>query len=204
MTIVPITSPDLDAAEVSWFAALCSDDYRYLGVPDGALRSSWAHCSEIVKAGRGTRLPQHPVPLVLPGRAGHAVLRRRLRADHLEDQPAGRHPLRRDAADHAGAHRRHARPHAEGRLTLNIISSDFPGESGRQRLPLPALARGGRDPAPGLDARQDRLRGRGLPFQGPAAPPRPSPTSRMAGRCSISAAIRRMRWNSAPSSATST
>ena len=34
MTIVPITSPDLDAAEVSWFAALCSDDYRFLGVPE--------------------------------------------------------------------------------------------------------------------------------------------------------------------------
>ena len=50
MTVVPITSPDLDAAEVAWFAALCSDDYRYLGVPDGALRSSWAHCSEIVTA----------------------------------------------------------------------------------------------------------------------------------------------------------
>ncbi len=49
MTVVPITSPDLDAAEVSWFAALCSDDYRFLGVPEGDLRSSWAHCSSIVK-----------------------------------------------------------------------------------------------------------------------------------------------------------
>ncbi len=48
MTIVPITSPDLAAAEVSFFSALCSDDYQYLGVPDGTLRSSWAHCSEIV------------------------------------------------------------------------------------------------------------------------------------------------------------
>ena len=48
MTVVPITSPDLDAAEVSWFAALCSDDYEYLGVPEGRLRSSWAHCSSLV------------------------------------------------------------------------------------------------------------------------------------------------------------
>ena len=38
--VVPVTSADLDAAEVSWFSALCSDDYAYLGVPDGALRSS--------------------------------------------------------------------------------------------------------------------------------------------------------------------
>ena len=49
MSVVPVTSQDLDAAEVSWFSALCSDDYQYLGVPDGALRSSWDHCSEIVK-----------------------------------------------------------------------------------------------------------------------------------------------------------
>ena len=49
MTVVPITSADLDAAEVSWFSALCSDDYQFLGVPEGDLRSSWAHCSDIVK-----------------------------------------------------------------------------------------------------------------------------------------------------------
>jgi alkanesulfonate monooxygenase len=48
MTIVPVTSADLDASEVSWFSALCSDDYAYLGVPDGALRSSWEHCRDIV------------------------------------------------------------------------------------------------------------------------------------------------------------
>jgi hypothetical protein len=33
MSVVPITSADVDAAEVAWFSALCSDDYRYLGVP---------------------------------------------------------------------------------------------------------------------------------------------------------------------------
>jgi hypothetical protein len=49
MTIVPVTSADLDAAEVSWFSALCSDDYEFLGVPDGKLRSSWEHCSDILK-----------------------------------------------------------------------------------------------------------------------------------------------------------
>jgi alkanesulfonate monooxygenase len=35
--------------EVAWFAALCSDDYEFLGVPDGALRSSYEHCGEIVR-----------------------------------------------------------------------------------------------------------------------------------------------------------
>ena len=53
MSVVPITSPDLKAAEVSFFSALCSDDFAHLGVPDGDLRSSWAHCSEIT---RGQRL----------------------------------------------------------------------------------------------------------------------------------------------------
>ena len=49
MSVVPITSSDLETSEVSWFSALCSDDYQFLGVPDGVLRSSWAHCSKIVK-----------------------------------------------------------------------------------------------------------------------------------------------------------
>ena len=39
--------------EVSWFAALCDDDYEFLGVPDPALLSSWeqigrASCRERV------------------------------------------------------------------------------------------------------------------------------------------------------------
>jgi alkanesulfonate monooxygenase len=36
--------------EVSWFSALCDDDYAQLGVVDPALRSSWPHCSDIVSA----------------------------------------------------------------------------------------------------------------------------------------------------------
>jgi hypothetical protein len=34
--------------EVAWFWALCDDDYEFLGVPDPSLRSSWAHCRDIV------------------------------------------------------------------------------------------------------------------------------------------------------------
>ena len=36
--------------EISWFSALCDDDYEFLGVPDPQLRSSWAHCRDIVQA----------------------------------------------------------------------------------------------------------------------------------------------------------
>ena len=35
--------------EVSWFSALCDDDYRQLGVHDPALKSSWAHCGSITR-----------------------------------------------------------------------------------------------------------------------------------------------------------
>ena len=34
--------------EVSWFSALCDDDYEFLGQPDPRLKSSWAHCRDIV------------------------------------------------------------------------------------------------------------------------------------------------------------
>ena len=44
------TSQPASPVEVSWFAALCDDDYEYLGVPDPALRSSWEHCKDIVLA----------------------------------------------------------------------------------------------------------------------------------------------------------
>jgi alkanesulfonate monooxygenase len=33
--------------EISWFGALCDDDYEQLGVPKAELASSWAHCADI-------------------------------------------------------------------------------------------------------------------------------------------------------------
>lgn len=129
MTIVPITSPDLDAAEVSWFAALCSDDYRYLGVPDGALRSSWAHCSDIVKQAEELGFRNILCPSsyqvgqdTLSFVAGCAPITSKINL--LAAIRCGElHPimLARTVAtlDHM----------LEGRLTLNVISSDFPGQS---------------------------------------------------------------------------
>ncbi len=38
----------LPPCEISWFSALCDDDYEFLGVPDAQLQSSWAHCRDIV------------------------------------------------------------------------------------------------------------------------------------------------------------
>ena len=48
MTAVPVRTAGR-ACEVAWFAALCSDDYEFLGVPDGRLRSSYVHCGDILR-----------------------------------------------------------------------------------------------------------------------------------------------------------
>ncbi len=128
MSIVPITSPDLDAAEVSWFAALCSDDYQFLGVPDGDLRSSWEHCSGIVKEAEAQGFRNILCPSsyqvgqdTLSFVAGCAPITDRINLLAAvrcgEMQPI---MLARTIAtlDHM----------LKGRLTVNIISSDFPGE----------------------------------------------------------------------------
>jgi alkanesulfonate monooxygenase len=43
-------SAQIPPVEVSWFSALCDDDYEFLGVPDERLRSSYEHCRDIVIA----------------------------------------------------------------------------------------------------------------------------------------------------------
>ena len=128
MSVVPITSSDLQAAEVSFFSALCSDDFAHLGVPDGDLRSSWAHCSEIVKRSEthgfrnilcpsSYQVGQDTLSFV----AGCAPITSKMNLLAAvrcgEMQPI---MLARTIAtlDHM----------LEGRLTINIISSDFPGQ----------------------------------------------------------------------------
>lgn len=128
MTVVPVTSADLDASEVSWFAALCSDDYEYLGVPDGRLRSSFEHCSSIVRKAESLGFRNILCPSsyqvgqdTLSFVAGCAPITDRINMLAAircgEMQPI---MLARTVAtlDHM----------LKGRLTLNVISSDFPGE----------------------------------------------------------------------------
>lgn len=128
MSVVPIKSKTLDAVEVSWFSALCSDDYEFLGVPDPGLKSSWAHCRDILLEAeqQGFRNILCPSSYqvgqdTLSFVAGCAPLTRSINMLAAvrcgEMQPI---MLARTVAtlDHM----------LEGRLTLNIISSDFPGE----------------------------------------------------------------------------
>ncbi len=128
MTIVRVTSQDKEAVEVSWFSALCSDDYAHLGVPDAALKSSWEHCSQIVKTAeeQGFRNILCPSSYqvgqdTLAFVAGCAPITSKINLLAAvrcgEMQPI---MLARTLAtlDHM----------LEGRLTVNIISSDFPGQ----------------------------------------------------------------------------
>ena len=41
-------TPTRTPAEIAWFGALCDDDYEQLGVVRDDLRSSWNHCRDIV------------------------------------------------------------------------------------------------------------------------------------------------------------
>lgn len=115
--------------EVAWFAALCDDDYELLGVEDATLRSSWPHCRDITLAADRNGYDNILLPsgyalgidsvafaaavapslerlrLLVAVRCGELIVpqlaRQLATLDHLLD----------------------------GRLTVNIISSDVPGES---------------------------------------------------------------------------
>lgn len=114
--------------EISWFSALCDDDYEFLGVPDPSLQSSWEHCRDItltadrhgydnillpsgyalgidsVAFAAGIAPLVEQIQLLLAVRMGEMWLpqlaRQLATIDHMLD----------------------------GRLTINIISSDLAGE----------------------------------------------------------------------------
>ena len=128
-TIVPVKSAEHNAAEVAWFAPLCSDDYRHLGVPEGDLRSSWENTRAI--ATRADQLGYRNILCPSSYQVGQdtlsfvaAMAPLTERMNFLaaircgEMQPI---MLARTVAtlDHM----------LRGRLILNVISSDFPGET---------------------------------------------------------------------------
>lgn len=114
--------------EVSWFGALCDDDYEFLGVPNPELRSSYSHCRDItltadrngfdnilLPSGYGLGIdtvafasaiaPQvEAMRLLVAVRMGEMWVPQLARQMATIDQMLG------------------------GRLTINIISSDIPGE----------------------------------------------------------------------------
>ena len=124
-----MTAPSAHPCEVSWFSALCDDDYEFLGVPDPALRSSWEHCRDIVvqaeTAGYDNCLLPSGYALGIDTTAfaaGVAPLLKRMRL--LMAVRVGESWPPQLARQIATIDRM-----LGGRLTVNIISSDLPGET---------------------------------------------------------------------------
>jgi alkanesulfonate monooxygenase len=126
--VIQIRSPHLTGSEVAWFAPLCSDDYEYLGVPDNRLKSTFAHTAEVLLT--ADRLGYRNILCPSSYQVGQdtlafaaAVAPQTKNINLLTAVRCGEvHPpmLARAIAtiDHI----------LEGRLTVNIISSEMPGE----------------------------------------------------------------------------
>ncbi len=123
----PIRTHDR-AVEVAWFSALCGDDYEFLGVPDGALRSSYEHCGAIVRESdafgyQNILLPSGWIPGQDPLAFAAAMAAQTKQITQLVAVRMGEiwPPMLARAiatVDHI----------AQGRLAINIISSDLPGQ----------------------------------------------------------------------------
>jgi alkanesulfonate monooxygenase len=114
--------------EISWFSALCDDDYEFLGVPDEKLRSSWEHCRDIVLQAESGGFDN----ILLPSgyqlgidttafAAGIAPMLKRMRllmAVRIGESWPPQLARQLATIDQM----------LGGRLTVNIISSDLPGE----------------------------------------------------------------------------
>ena len=129
MSIVPVRGEAIQGAEVSWFAPLCSDDFRHLGVTSDDLRSNWDNTRDILLRAEALCFRNILCPSsyqvgqdTLTFASAVAPLTNRINL--LAAIRCGElHPamLARTVAtlDHI----------LKGRLTLNVISSDFPGAS---------------------------------------------------------------------------
>ncbi|HUS42901.1 MAG TPA: LLM class flavin-dependent oxidoreductase [Ilumatobacteraceae bacterium] len=113
--------------EVAWFSALCDDDYEFLGSPDLDLQSSWAHCRNIVTTAEtngfdnvllpsGYALGVDGVPFAggIAAITEHIKLLLAVRCGEMWPPQLARQLAGLDEM-------------LDGRLTVNIISSDLPG-----------------------------------------------------------------------------
>ena len=119
----------LPPCEVSWFSALCDDDYEYLGVPEPQLASSYEHCRTIALTAEAGGFDN----LLLPSgyglgidtiAFGSAIAPTLSRMRLLAAVRCGEMWPPQLARQIATLDRM-----LTGRLTVNIISSDLPGET---------------------------------------------------------------------------
>jgi alkanesulfonate monooxygenase len=116
------------SAEISWFSALCDDDYEFLGQPDPNLASSFEHCRNIVMTAEKGGFDNILLPsgyalgidtLAFAGGIAPMLKRMRLlvaiRCGEVWPPQMARQLATLDQM-------------LNGRLTINIISSELPGE----------------------------------------------------------------------------
>ncbi len=130
-----MTNAPQKPCEISWFSALCDDDYEFLGVPDPALQSSWDHCRNIVmqaeKGGFDNILLPSGYALGMDTTvfaSAIAAITRRIRllmAVRIGEDWPPQLARRIATLDRILG----ALPGGAPRLTVNIISSDMPGET---------------------------------------------------------------------------
>ena len=124
----PTIRTDGTAVEVAWFGDCCNGDCRYLGVLDDNLRSNFEHVSDIVRNADAHGYQNILMPSswmtgqeVIPFAAATGMRTKQINS-LIAVRMAEVHPpmLARHIAtlDHI----------LKGRLTVNIISSDLPGE----------------------------------------------------------------------------
>jgi alkanesulfonate monooxygenase len=126
---IPVRSAALDAVEIAWFAPLCDDDYARLGVREASLKSTWAHTSEILHT--ADRLGYQNILCPSSYQVGQdtwtfaaAVGPQTKQISLLTALRCGEvHPPMLARAIATLDHILH------GRLTINIISSEMPGEA---------------------------------------------------------------------------
>jgi alkanesulfonate monooxygenase len=115
--------------EVSWFSALCDDDYEFLGQPDPKLKSSYEHCRNIVLTAEAGGFDNILLPsgyalgidtVAFAGAIAPQLKRMRLlvavRCGEVWPPQLARQLATLDQI-------------LGGRLTVNIISSEMPGET---------------------------------------------------------------------------
>ncbi len=129
-----MTGPLKQPCEVSWFSAGCDDDYEFLGVPDPALASSWEHCRDIVQTAERNGFDNILLPsgyalgidtTAFAAAIGAITQRiRLLMAVRIGESWPPQLARQIATLDRILG----ATPGGAARMTVNIISSDLPGD----------------------------------------------------------------------------